>query len=285
MALASAPPVFAYHSNNYPAGPLSNPTTFGTAFTAGGNDADGAAVTLLSALGHDVHLLKLTMNGITTSTADGNAVADLLIDPAGGTSWTPLIDDLACGFANTALAGTLGVSAGGQYVFPLYIPAGASVGLRAKTAHTADITTGYAMIEVYGEPTRPEVWWCGQGVETLGVSDSKGTSVTPGTSNAWGSWTSVGSTTSRHLRSIQLGTNGTDSGAVSQGYYFEVGTGSVAIAAAPLARNITSGEAGYYITRQSLLHCNIPTGTQMQVRGMGGGASVEANYVGLYGVY
>lgn len=286
MPLASAPPVFAYWSSNYPTNPPNggNVSSHGTAFTAGASGADAAAVTLLTALAHDVHLVQIKLNGINGTTTDANAVADLLIDPAGGTSWTALIEDLACGFTNSGAAATVGSMLGACYTFPLYIPAGATVGLRAKTAHTADITTGLATIEVFGEPSRPEMWWCGSGVETLGVSDSKGTAVTSGSTNTWGSWTSVGSTTSKHIKAIQLGINGSDATAANNGYYFQVGAGSSALpGSATLTRAITSGEAGYHYG-QLATYCNIAAGTQLQVRGNASGTA-EVIYVGIYGVY
>jgi hypothetical protein len=231
-----------------------------------------------------VHFLQLNMNGVNASAADANAVADLLIDPAGGTSWSVLVNDLACGFTNSTSIATAGTRLGVSYSFPLYIPAGASVGLRAKTAHGSDITTGLAAIEVFGEPDHPEMWWCGQGVETIGVSDSKGTAVTPGNSSSWGSWTSIGSTTSHHIRAIQLGINGSDSAASNMGYYFQVGAGSAALPGSPkLTRTTTSGEAGYHYG-QNMTFCNIAAGTQLQARGMASGTA-ETIYVGIYGVY
>ncbi len=282
--LGTAPPVFAYCSDNHAWPGATDLRDDGTAFTAGASDADAAAVTLLSALAHDVHFLRIRLNGIFLSTADANAVGDILVDPSGGTSWSALVNDLACGFTNNTATAN-GTSGGVVYEFPLYIAAGSTVGWRAKTAHTADITTGLAFIEAFGEPSRPEMWWCGSGVETLGVSDSKGTSITPGASGAWGSWTSVGSTTTRHYRSVQLGINGSDATAALKVYRFQLGSGSQQCPGSPTsASTYTTSENGFR-TWSGATACNIPVGTQMQARGMSAAVSPENIFVGIYGVY
>lgn len=284
--LATEPSVFAYCSDNHPSTPGGTDLRDdGTTFTAGASGSDGAAVTLLSALAHDVHFFRVKINGIFLSTADANAVGDILVDPAGGTSWSPLVNDLACGFTGTTSTLGQGTGGGSCYEFPLYIAAGTSVGWRAKTAHTADITTGLILIEAFGEPSRPETHWCGQGVETLGVSDSKGTSITPGASGSFGSWTSVGSTTTRHFRSVQLGINGSDSAAAGKVYRFEFGSGSARLPGSPATTlSLTAAESGYRAGGGAAA-CNIPVGTQMQARAVCGAASPENIYVGIYGVY
>jgi hypothetical protein len=267
-------------SSNHPAVPASI-LTDGTNFSPGILGVDGTPVTLLSALTHDVHFVRLRIVGVGFANTDSNAVGDLLIDPAGGTSWQPLIEDLTCGF--TGSPSPQGVSGGSNYEFPLYIPAGASIGWQAKLHASPAITISRVLIEVFGEPTRPELWWCGRGVETLGVSDSRGTGVVPG-NGSFGSWISVGSPSTKHYRSMQLGVNGSDDISAVVHYRFELGHGSGPIPG-----------AGAYVFSMNLFEiawrscpgmipCNVKSGTQMQVRGFGSAAG-ETIYVGVYGVY
>lgn len=277
MSLATSPPVFSYCSDNYAATPVTVP---GTLWTAGASGSDGTAVTCLSALAHDVHFLRVRIGGIATAGADHNAAADLLVDPAGGSSWSPLINDLVCGFTTAVL--TAGFSWG--YEFPIFIKAGTSVGFRGKTTHSADGTGGVVLIEAFGEPANPAMWWCGSGVETLGIADAKGTAITPADSGGAGTWTSVGSTTTQHYKTIQLGINGSDSNSLAVAYHFEMGAGSQKIpGSSKVHLTLNTSETGPH-HNMGVVGCNIPIGTQMQVRGTCSGVA-ENVYAALYGCY
>ncbi len=256
-------------------------TGVGVNFTAGASGADGTAVSILSALAHDVHYLVLAIGGINTAAADGNAALDVLSDPAGGTSWGSIIDDLCCGMTPVPSA-TVGLTA--WYYFPLWIKAGTSIGVRAKTAHTVAIATGQVAMWAFGEPRRPEQWWCGQKVETIGIADSKGTAVTPGTSGAFGSWTNIGSASSARFGAVQLGINGSDANALANGWWWQLGVGSVQVPGSPtIYRAIATSEQGGIVGMQPIF-CNFPGGTQFQARNAVSSASGEDGYCAVYGV-
>jgi hypothetical protein len=276
--LATSPPVFAYYSSNYASTPT---TSVGTGFTAGANRADGTAVSCIAALAHDVHLIRIHLWGISGSTADSNAAGDLLIDPGGATSWTPLINDLVCGFGQTLPNAANGL----YYEFPLWIPAGASVGWQCKTAHTADITNGRILIELFGEPSRPEMLWCGTGVESIGIADAKGTAITAGDTGVWGTWTSIGSTTAHHIKAIQLGVNGGDASVSAREYHFQIGAGSQPLPGSGIAwANTSSSEVGAKVA-PGLTYCNLPSGTQLQARATCSSTALDPWHVAAYGVY
>jgi hypothetical protein len=257
--------------------------TDGVAFTAGANDADAAAVTVLSALAHDVHYIEILFAGIVSATNNVNALADLLVDPAGGTTWSELIDSLPCGFS-VATIGERGYPIG--YRFPLYIPSGSSLGVRARTRHTADITTGQVAINAFGDPSRPDAWWCGRSVETLGASaaTSSGTAHTPGASNAFSAWATIGTSTGRY-GAIQLGFGGTDAAAAAAGVRWQIGVGSSKLPGTPDQHVcITTNEtaARYF---NGWIPCDIPSGSAVQVRAASSAASPEAaTNVTLHGV-
>lgn len=277
MSLATSPVRFTRASDNYPATPSAMPT--GTNFTAGANQADGTAVSLIAAIAHDVHFFRIRIQGVSTSGADSNALGDVLIDPAGGTSWSPLVNDICCGFGGASSTTYMRM-----YEFPLYIASGSSIGWRAKAQHTANITTGYILIEAYGEPTNPAMWWCGQGVETLGATAAKGTAITPGNSGAAGTWTSVGSTTTKQIKSMQLGVNGSDNNSLNVTYHAEMGYGSVKLPGSGISfANVSTIESANHMNPLPV-GCSIPVGTQMQARATCSGTA-EDIYVALYGVY
>ncbi len=273
---------FARCSDNL-AGVTPAPLLPGANFTAGGLSADGAAVNVLGALAHDVHYLVIALGGINLSVADGQCVADILVDPAGGTSWASLIDDLVCGFTPEPSAT---VSLGLVYHFPVFIRAGSTVGIRANTSHIVDITTGRCVMWAFGEPSRPEAWWCGQKVETIGITGgSKGTDVVPGSTGAWGSWTDIGGTTSARFGAVQLGLNGVDAVTTARGYHWQLGRGGVLLPGTPTL--YSSSGAAEVTSRTGFcmpIFADIAAGTQLQVRSTANTSAPETQNVAIYGV-
>lgn len=241
---------------------------------------DTTPVTLLSALAFDVHLLEVAFHQ-EGGTVDCNGLVDILVDPAGGTSWSELISDIALSYHPYATT-----SSGLTYWlrFPLFIRAGTSLGFRHRAADS--LLTIYVVARCHGEPSRPELWWCGQKIETLGAnpSTSKGTNVTPGNSNAWGSWTNIGASTRRY-GALALGINGTDASTLNTQYFFQIGAGDVQLPGTPQYM-VAAATASLmqYITPAVPVWCDEPSGTTFQVRGMCAGTAEIFNFT-LHGVY
>ncbi len=260
--------------------------TPGANFTAKANSADGTVVAVLGSLAFDVHYLVIALGGLGATTTDSSCLADVMVDPAGGTSWAGgFIDSLVCGFSTPPVAGAAGLVA--RYAFPIYIPATTSVGIRARTAHTADITTGRCVMWAYGQPSRPDQWWCGQKCETLGctVATSKGTTVTPGNSGAAGTYTSVGGVTSARYGSIQLGINGSDATMLAVSYHWVIGVSGAKLPGTPaIYTSCTTTELMSQTGAGQFIPCDIGSGVQLQVMGTCSGTA-EAHTVALYGVY
>jgi hypothetical protein len=235
---------------------------FGTTVSAGANNADGTTVTLLTALAHDVELLMISMCNYCSDGSLVDTLADILIDPAGGTSWVSLIDDL---LANSENSAQLACS---SYAFPVWIPAGASVGARARNSSTGT-SSGSIHIQAYGGNANPGSWWCGQKVTSIGVNpaSSRGTNVTPGVSGAWGSWTDLGSPLPYHAGAIQYGAQGeTGTAWTSRTYKFQFGVSDTKIGPA-FGRTTTSKEGGYSSVTGPIF-ASIPAGSQLRVRGL-----------------
>lgn len=254
----------------------------GVTFASPGTNVDGAVVTLFTALARDVCNLVIHLGG-TAAAANNNAtLVDILIDPAGGTSWASLIDDLVCGGDSTT-AVTRGYTG---YSFPIWIPAGASVGLRARTARSSALS-GRAMAWAYGEPRRPELWWCGQGVESLGINaaSSKGTTHTPGVVGAYSAWATIGTSTRRY-GALQFGINVTDAIQNSAGYYWQMGVGGAQLPGSPTLYNVN--DTNEVIARYGFgqpLFCDLPAGTALQCRAQCSSGTTEDHDVAYYGVY
>ena len=284
MGLIVEPWYFTNYVNNFGTIPAS---LAGTTVAPGLSNADGSSVTLLASQTFDIYYLVIGFAGYSTSGLVIYTLADILKDPAGGTALQPFIDDLVCGYTGS---NATGVDTTLFYHFPVFVEAGTSIGCRARTSDATGPTAGITkvLIQAYGPPSRPDIWWCGAGVETLGVTAASSTavSVTPGNTGAFGNWATIGTSTARY-GSIQMGLNGVDASTTSLQYFFQVGYNNVAIPAHPtMAAVTTASETAYYSYMYGPVWCDIPSGTAMQVRGTcSGTAEVWAGGSAIYGVY
>jgi hypothetical protein len=259
-------------------------TTPGTSIGSGASNADGTAVTLLSALAQDIQYLVVGVAGLGVTTAEDNScLLDVLVDPSGGTSWASLIDDIGCGSrpAQTAVAITMHT----WFHFPLFVKAGSSIGARCRK-NGATASTGRVMAIGFGQPKRPDLWWCGQGVETLGnvAGTSKGTAVTAGNSGALGSYTTIGTSTKRY-GAIQLGVNSSDNTALAVAYHFWLAVNSAKLIGAPAWHvQMSTAEVLAQNSYGGPVWCDIPSGATIQAVGTCSGTA-EALTLTTHGVF
>lgn len=162
---------------------------WGTVITPG-NNAYGSYTQVLSATSDETYLMRIVLSSWTVLTTARDALVTIGIDPAGGTSYTDLIVDLAASCAPTYIQALPGPAV---YEFPLRIPAGASIAAKG-TVNNATVGTGRISIELFGRPSRPELVKAGTFVRTFGSTpaSSSGTVITSGTV-AEGAWTQLGS--------------------------------------------------------------------------------------------
>ncbi len=275
-------PYFQFEVSNVTGTPPAA-TSLGTGYTSGGSSADGTAVTLLSALAQDVQSIIIGIAGQNTAAEDNSALGDLLVDPAGGTAWASLVDDLIVGNSETVSASS---AMSVWYHFPLYVKAGSSLGFRARKAGATGVA-GRVVIRALGQPVGgTDSWWAGTGVETLGAvpASSAGTAITPGNTGTYSSYVTIGTSTKRY-RAIQLGCQGGTATANALGYFFELGVGSAAVAGMSRAwRATNASEAGFYMGAMSAQHCSIASGTVIQARATCSGTA-QAMQVTSYGTY
>ena len=193
---------------------------FGTSMTTGAANTKGAAVTLLSGatVTDDVYGIAINFLGGSTSAAARQFMADLLVDEAGGTSYSVKIANLM------ADAPTMILFGGYQYYFPLYIKSGSSIGMQAQCQ--AATQTMRCAVKVFGKPSHPHLLTVGHRVETLGAdtATTTGIGITPGT-NALGSYTTTLGTTSNNNWWWQMGYVTTDTIITSASYHFDVKAG------------------------------------------------------------
>lgn len=259
-------------------------STPGTNFTFGGANADGSAVSVLSALAQDIQYLVVGIAGAATTAEDNSALLDILTDPAGGTSWAETVSDLATGFTPTTTNGGIGIQC--WYYLPIFVRAGTSIGVQARKNGATAATGGRVIMYGFGQAVNPDLWWCGRGVESLGVTaaTSKGTAHTPGSTGSYSSFATIGTSTQRY-GAIQLGVNGSDDIATNSGYHWQIGVNSTQLAGTPdfytsTSTSETMQRSGYF----GPVWVNLPSGTAIQVRATCSGAA-EVQTVAIYGVY
>ena len=162
------------------------------------------------------------------------------------------------------------------YDFPIWIPAGATVAVRAQSALASPATPAYVGIVAYGGNRHPESWWCGQRVTALGpdTATSKGASHTPA-GGSYSSWGSVGSTLPEACGAVQLVVHGqyTAGFQMVQAFYrWQFGIGGEQIGPTFCKQN-TGTETTCNLPNSGPIFAQLPAGTQIQVRGqrVGGG--------------
>lgn len=194
--------------------------SWGTSVTPGVAPSFWSWATLIagSSVPSDVYEISILVHAGFTAATTRNVLMDIGIDPAGGTNFAPIIPYLLCGHA-----GTHNVGAPIFYRFPLYIPAGASIGARAMGTVS---TAFYVSITCLGKPSNPDAICCGTKVVSFGetVASATGTTVTAGTTSE-GGWTQLGSSLAVPLWWWQVGITATNTTMTGLGYTLDVGIG------------------------------------------------------------
>lgn len=239
--------------------------TNGVAVTGGASNTKGSWVTLVSATDRDWYGFGLAVCGNATTAAgtDSGALLDIGIGGAG--SEVVLLPDYLVGGRIGNTSAFLTLPSGYPPIFiPLFIPKGTRIAARCAGV-TASIVRGVALSGVSGASVPAAIF---SGCDTYGVTaaSSKGTNLASNASaNTFGTWTSIGSTTTRDykgmLSSFQCPSNVTVN---QRGYVFEAGYASTALLRSAWA-TLTS-EVIYQHVPDRLVVQNIQSGTQLQGR-------------------
>lgn len=162
----------------------------GTSITPG-NNTYGSYAQLLSATSDDAFGILININSNEVNATARDALVTIGVDPAGGSSYTDTIVDLAASSANLYILADPGMG-GIWYYFPLKIKAGSTVAAKA-TVNNATVGTLRVQCMLYCQPSHPELLRVGSYVRTYGSTpaSSAGTSFTSGGASE-GAWTDVG---------------------------------------------------------------------------------------------
>lgn len=255
--------------------------TYDTTVTPGTN-AMGSWAQLLAggAFTSDIWDVEVVVSSRGTAAIDH--LVDIGIDPAGGTSYAVLIEQLVTGPSSPILVDWLAGTT--VFHFPLRIPAGASVAARAS-AKTGTAAIGVSCT-LRGRPSRPELCWAGSFVTTFGatLASSNGTTIVPGTV-AEGTWTQVGIAATKPHRYLEFGYGIDDAALAAARIDVDIGVGDagskrVVIQGAPVltatSNNLVKPAAGRY--------CNVAVGDILYARAQSSAALDTNNSVAIYAV-
>ncbi len=190
--LLTKPVTSSFRVDNFGANPSATP---GTSVTSGNGGSEGSwTASGLGTLAQEVagFYIRVADQATTTGTVN-NTFLDIGVDPAGGTSYAEIVSNLIVGGATpfTAAGGGL------RWFFPMRIPAGATVGFRARRVTPTTSYTLRVAMRCFGQISGPEQISRGSYCETLGISEGTSvdaTSFTPGNA-ANGSWVDLGAIT------------------------------------------------------------------------------------------
>lgn len=243
-------------------------STIGTSVTPGASNVQGSWTQLASGanIANEVVGVYLQIHSGATSTAGKPQLLDIGIDPAGGTSYTPIVADFQIG-----MSPALTVAGAREHFLPIRIPAGASVAARIRGANATAGTVRVAA-RFYGRASNGLALPCGTYTQTFGAvtATSSGTAITPGNA-ADGSWLDLGAIT-RPLWWWQLGYV-VNNGTVTAEYtYLElaVGDASNKTSVFTVMHGGTTGETCGLVAQTQLCwpvaYCPAPAGANVYVR-------------------
>ena len=199
----------------------STPNDFGPTVTPGATNSKGSWSDLMGGtVTDDAFGIRLEFGN---GAGGKDALADIGIDTSGGTSYSVLIPNLICGDAN--VIGSID-SFGHVYYFPLFMPAGSRLGIRAQQSISPAVSF-QCRAKLLQKPSLPEEVKCGSFVDTVGLNlaSSVGTTVT-GARFAEPAWTLLGSAP-RDAFHVQYGVSSDGVAASDQTFFdFAIGDGT-----------------------------------------------------------
>jgi hypothetical protein len=250
-----------------------------------GNGVEGSWSEVIadSLVTDDVYAVRMVfINDAHVTGAVHEQLIDLGVDPAGGTSYAAIINNIMIGRPSVLGDNQLYPV---EFVFPFYIKAGSAIAMRGIGDSAGE--TFRPFVELYMQPFSPELMLRGQHSETIGtVSGSDGVSITPGGSAAKGSWVSLG-TTSKDLWWWQVGmqvSNATVAGGETLiDLAFGDGTDFTYILKDHIFLADTSESSGAHCYNYG--YCPVPAGSDIYARAAATNASPSTGFQVLaYGV-
>jgi hypothetical protein len=227
-------------------------------------------------------MIAIGLTNTSSTGADTSALCDIMYDPAGGTSWQVLIPNLICGYRVVSGATFAPMS---QYVFPLYIPRGSSIGARWQSIVAIPSSVLRVQVTIWGGPSSPGFWY-GTKVTDVGTNTatSAGVDLNPGSTGSYSAWTSIGGTSNPAFGFVTIGVQGSAATHTADTYFVQYGAASTRFPGAQVRFGYTTAEVISDYPQHYGCYVDVPGGTQLQARATGSDATSEDPSVALYGV-
>jgi hypothetical protein len=150
----------------------------------------------------DAYGIHIALHLPNTAGSSRAGIADVGVKYVGDPGYTVLIPSLLF-----HAAGPRSAQGAHQFFFPLFIKAGADIGIRFQSS-TGGLTAK-ARVQLLCRPDRPDAWRTGTFVRAFGVdtATTAGTTMTEGTTSE-GAWTQLGSNTVEPLWFWNVGIGG-----------------------------------------------------------------------------
>ncbi len=272
--LHGKPNYYGFEFRNWPANPaFVSAVTINV--TPGASNVEGSWVQAASAanLSQDSYWMHFIVYDGNTNAAQKDHLLDIGVDPAGGTSYSPIISNIVCGCTGG------GQNTGGkQFLFPFFIKAGSSVAVRIQGSNATAGTVKLAAV-FYGQPSRPEYIPVGSFSETIGtITSSQGVGFTPGNA-ADGTWQLLGATV-KAMWWWQLGWQVSNATQSAHHTYIELAHGDATnkhvimktlVHPATTEQQNDSTKSNLHFTEA---YCPVAAGTNIYVRGRNSAAPV-----------
>lgn len=232
-------------------------------------------------ISQDVYGILICINNGATSATTRQIIVDVGVDNAGGTAYVTKIPTLLGGHASTYGLGASGV----WYYFPLYIPAGSSVAVRASST----LTTAFnCYVQFYGQPRRPEVVRAGSYVTAFGVNATAGTgtAITLGTT-AEGAWTQVGATADKSYWWWQAGYTCADTTMSAAIIHLDMSAGTATNKKILFENQVVQTTAAEQISTVPVFmnaYNNVAVGDNIYIRGQHSGTADTGTSVAAWGL-
>ena len=241
-----------------------------------GTGAKAAWQNVLAALTADCYGIFVQVAKTAVSATDTSAVLDVGSDPAGGSSYTAVLSDFLCGFADDSNANT-GNGGMQSILVPVKITSGSTIAIRGQTVR-ASAQAASVRVAAYLATTGPlpGTTTC----TTYGVSGTTGTTVTPGAA-AWGSWTNIGGTLAANAQAIAISVQPSSATVLRDAFRLEIGVASAAISGEYVVKHSTT-ETCQGPSPTVAAYFYVASGTQLQVRARSTGSSGDTLKVALH---
>jgi hypothetical protein len=257
-------------------------TGMGVACTPG-TTGYGSWVQVASATAADTFGLLICFNNGFTSATARNIMANIGIDIAGGSSYAVLAPDLIAGAADAYTA--TGRSGNGiWYYFPIFIPAGSTIGVQGWASNAS---TFYCGVVPYQRAMNPAQFRKGSYIISVGsYSQPRGVALTPGTLSD-GAWVSLGTTSARAWW-WQIGymVNSSDTSWTAGVHHVDlaVGNGSTKdLIIQDLAVQVSASECSSNPPLSAGVEWDVPAGSTLYIRSQSSGTPDSALYALVYG--